>query len=1401
MALQNISISAIKFDNEPFVRSLTASLLTNNVIATGSNLIRWNFPINTVWAVNTKGISYTRSTAQPVSSFGTIIFYLSTTKYDITTKTYDLCAINIQCQSLSSNNLRVAATTNYTLTVDTFPDFDYTLYVNNENTNDNTLFYRLTSNSTWPAKISFTSDQFNFTNTLSSTYHSLYYTLNNITTRYYSPTSTFNFVRTPVGLTKRLSSVNAFLSAYNSSESLSAWYTPHTITKSITAGFVPYFLSAGNFIAFPLSYFETFTKQLLSSSYSDYFTTSPGLCFYGEGHTERINLSAQPTTGAQTYTWRVNDGGQALYSAFPNQNLGYILLSTVPGEDRELPLSLQVSDNLLNTNEPRYYIDDSDGLKKYYPYYKSTVTPYGVEEVLSPFFQNIEVKPYLTTYIGELVTGIPNNASTVLLPIDKRPASFVASYNIILSRIQPCQDKYDFIWKWSAIKNYSLLFGTYQMGTNVSTSEFIELTARSGDNFSNFNFAQKYLQPNKKVRLTFLTQTPLNGSQTAPPSGEYTIYSSSPESFYFEVSTNIQRAISGDVIMAIDIGEPTLFVSASSWSTTQCSVSTLGTNLIFNTNYFPGIYPKRWRNEGAEDPTRFFPGIYEYSNIFWDLSASTPLKKWEDPQVVSPSAVKTYTYSLKLSEFGGNSSQMGSFATSYFSDTLVALGAKQTVTCLMTSGIYDPITFAYLTAGDWLPRSVDVMTRQEFTSFEPPLILLYTPNRFIEVNTPTRIQNASLRLTRSVTAVNVLLDDIAGESVYLTGGNIEQDFNISYSTIGFKTISVQGYPRFYIGTFTVTYPNLLQVVQTYDQIFPETYYTRASILDDLPWKEKPTVGSNDWVIADNINSCIKQFDDNLTHLNNRSQVYLDEPNDYFGWLGPQPTVIEGITACPLWTWEDLDCSDTDSPYNLNWTAVMSGGVVTDITKTGEFATCGLWQQHECPSDLLTPKCLQKYCVEWNWQSRRLEVTDTPITWKEARLSGAYPKRWYFESCENIENINCDSGVWNVNIPNLDRFYDPIPDCYSQDRCKYVSITSRDNILFTALRTQIKLLSSDYRATYFDQQYFSDASTPFAGIVAIALDSEKKIFILDNILSKITCYIYEESKPGEKWTLFTNWGGYGGSNSTTRFNNPVDFHIDQYDTLWVVDAGNFVIKHFTNTGSWIKTIRDSAFLNKKITSVCVDSANNVHVANSDDIRVYSYEGEYLFSYTPAPDKFIGNIVKIRSSYNREIIYIASKTCVIRHFRNGEYSGTILNNKQCVDNISDLYHDEYRNLLIANDNKILKYSDLMTLIPLKGNLPATYWTLKDMYIHEEEYVQNWVYTRSLQRLWDNIETFRNTLFYRNNNCQVYTPPIYSKDKITVGQNEIVTSTVINRALGYLWANYQTLLKYFDPNCKLT
>ena len=110
-------------------------------------------------------------------------------------------------------------------------------------------------------------------------------------------------------------------------------------------------------------------------------------------------------------------------------------------------------------------------------------------------------------------------------------------------------------------------------------------------------------------------------------------------------------------------------------------------------------------------------------------------------------------------------------------------------------------------------------------------------------------------------------------------------------------------------SFTVTFPDIIQVLPEYDVVSP-TEYRIASDPLVLPQKETPSVGSNDWAIEDNINICFKQFYNNLEYLNSRSKIYNETYSEFFGYLGALPTIVGNVSADPIWTWEDADCLNT-----------------------------------------------------------------------------------------------------------------------------------------------------------------------------------------------------------------------------------------------------------------------------------------------------------------------------------------------------------------------------------------------------------------------------------------------------------------------------------------------------------
>jgi hypothetical protein len=320
---------------------------------------------------------------------------------------------------------------------------------------------------------------------------------------------------------------------------------------------------------------------------------------------------------------------------------------------------------------------------------------------------------------------------------------------------------------------------------------------------------------------------------------------------------------------------------------------------------------------------------------------------------------------------------------------------------------------------------------------------------------------------------------------------------------------------------------------------------------------------------------------------------------------------------------------------------------------------------------------------------------------------------------------------------------------------------------------------------------------FRDIKGLALDSRNRLFVLDGTLNKVASYNVNLTDP-VPFELFLSWGGFGTSKSTSRFSKPNDICIDILDNVWVADTGNRCIKQYSNTGTWLQTIIDDNLRDTPPISMAADSENNIHVLTKNKIRVYKPDGEFSFDYDFTNTISTKQPIKISSNYNKEMIYVVFDSVVLRYFRTGVFAGYLINEKKCATGLRDVFQDEYRNTLIISNDKILKYIDVMNQQSIVGELPESYWKLNDLLIHKDEYIQNWVYNKSFQRLWDNIEIMRHTLMYNLNTCQQYKPPIYTKDKIIIGQNEIVTSTVVNRCIQYLWENFLTLLDYFDPNC---
>jgi hypothetical protein len=217
------------------------------------------------------------------------------------------------------------------------------------------------------------------------------------------------------------------------------------------------------------------------------------------------------------------------------------------------------------------------------------------------------------------------------------------------------------------------------------------------------------------------------------------------------------------------------------------------------------------------------------------------------------------------------------------------------------------------------------------------------------------------------------------------------------------------------------------------------------------------------------------------------------------------------------------------------------------------------------------------------------------------------------------------------------------------------------------------------------------------------------------------------------------------------------------------------------------------------SVAVDELDRLHVLTVNNIRVYDYTGNFLFEYdidTTSQPK------KINTNYNKQLIYVTYEKTVSIYTRNGLAFNYLFNNRFCGvgSSVEGVYQDRYRNTHVAYGDKIFKFIHILKQKETKSSVPEEFWReLSTTVIDKDEYIQDWVYNKVFQRTWDSIEAFRSTLFYDTTYCKGYRKPQYSKDAVCIGQNETVTSVVINRCLRYLWANLCSVYYYFDTTCE--
>lgn len=380
-------------------------------------------------------------------------------------------------------------------------------------------------------------------------------------------------------------------------------------------------------------------------------------------------------------------------------------------------------------------------------------------------------------------------------------------------------------------------------------------------------------------------------------------------------------------------------------------------------------------------------------------------------------------------------------------------------------------------------------------------------------------------------------------------------------------------------------------------------------------------------------------------------------------------------------------------------------------------------------------------------------------------------------------------------------------------------------IFASNGTNLIILNSDNNQQsislrYNSNQLYNSSNIYFSKINSITFDNNNNLYVLDlsgNNLIKYDASGFLTDDNVNKYTIqYSNIiGGKGTYIDKTQFNNPCSVVFNN-PYIYVMDAGNRCVKQYDIYLDWIETYglyRD--LLSSYPVDMKVDySINNFWVLTQDNkILQYSPDFQQLTEYSLASIK--QPTETFRSLYfsqqNPNIFYIISDQNVYKRFVSiptdniGKYLFYLynFNTTETINAFAALSSTTGdKNIVFTSTNstsagKFNLFLDNINLYSILSENDFDVYTEAEILVNKDEYLQNWVFNKSLSKLLINHMRLRDALKGKfqasrdNNNNIVFTnaryltPVEYNSINFElsvdffIGENEIFQNNIVNRS----------------------
>lgn len=329
---------------------------------------------------------------------------------------------------------------------------------------------------------------------------------------------------------------------------------------------------------------------------------------------------------------------------------------------------------------------------------------------------------------------------------------------------------------------------------------------------------------------------------------------------------------------------------------------------------------------------------------------------------------------------------------------------------------------------------------------------------------------------------------------------------------------------------------------------------------------------------------------------------------------------------------------------------------------------------------------------------------------------------------------------------------------------------------------------------------------------------ENVYICDTLKNKVYKLNIDFETYPPQINIQLSIGNLGQLEDTNKFHSPTEV-ITENDLVFVLDYNNKCVKQYTKDLNWMFTYYSEDFETDQPINISVHPKTFLVYVLTQSYKVYIFDYFKSDVFETLDVSFIKDgypLLKIFFDESGDFFYILNSKNIYKYTTAGTFINQVaIPNDENIFYTSAKYSYD-RSIVLSTKYSILRFHDILNIFKIGDGLPYRYWTRDQLKLSNDEFPDDITYNRSLNRLAQNIKSYRDTLdsrfvivtektdagtieYFSLYPVSYQNRPIFS-DKIEnetlgVGVNEFHVPQVFNRELEELYNALLTLKDFLN------